>query len=328
MQQRQLGQTNISTSVIGLGTWAIGGWMWGGLSSEEEAISAIQTSLDYGVNLIDTAPVYGFGLAEEIVGKAIASRRDQVILATKCGLVWHLEKGNHFFTSAGHQVHRYLGKDSIRYEVEQSLKRLKIDYIDLYQTHWQDGTTKISETMETLLELKKEGKIRAIGVSNVTVGELEKYLQAGTVVSAQEKFSMLDRGIETELLPYCQNNHISMLSYSPLALGLLSGKISLDRQFTGDDQRKNHPRFNEQNRRKIAAMLDEFRPIAEKYSISIAQLVIAWTVAQPGITVALCGARTPTQATENAKAGQISLTTEELTQIQKILQVHLSDSSL
>src|SRR5882724_5273624 len=192
MLYRPLGQSGIQASVIGLGTWAIGGWMWGG-TDEAKAIRAIQVSLDAGITLIDTAPAYGLGLSETIVGKAVAGRRDKVVIATKCGLVWHVKRGDPFLDEKGKAIHRYLGSESIRYEVEQSLKRLNTDYIDLYQTHWQDVTTPIEETMKTLLDLKKQGKIRAIGVSNCAVEQLEAYRKIGPLDSAQEKYSMLDR---------------------------------------------------------------------------------------------------------------------------------------
>ncbi|MEC9468135.1 MAG: aldo/keto reductase, partial [Pseudomonadota bacterium] len=156
MLTREIGRSGIEASAIGLGTWAIGGWMWGG-TDEAKSISAIQASIDEGISLIDTAPAYGQGLSEEIVGKAIAGRREKVVLATKCGLVWHTQKGNHFFDYDGKPVHRYLGKDAIVHEVEQSLKRLGTDHIDHYITHWQDPTTPIAETMEALETLKTQG---------------------------------------------------------------------------------------------------------------------------------------------------------------------------
>lgn len=311
MQTRQLGQSGIEASIIGLGTWGMGGWMWGG-TDEAAAIEAIHAAIDAGVTLIDTAPAYGLGLSEEIVGKAVRGRRDQVVLATKCGLVWHTNGGDFFFTEDDRPVHRYLASSSIRHEVEESLHRLQTDYIDLYQTHWQDPTTPIEETMNTLLDLKREGKIRAIGVSNVSIPELSDYLRVGQVDSAQEKYSMLDREIEAELLPYCQQHGVAMLSYSSLALGLLSGKIGPDRAFTGDDQRASDPRFSVENRQRIATMLHEIEPIAKRYGLSVAQLVIAWTAQQLGITHVLCGARNPTQAIENARAGDVHLTEADI----------------
>lgn len=311
MQMRSIGQSNISASVIGLGTWNMGGWMWGGVE-ESDAISAIHASLDAGITLIDTAPAYGLGRSEAIVGKAIAGRRDQIILATKCGLVWHTQQGTHFFDEEDKPVYRFLGADSIRHEVEESLKRLGTDYIDLYQTHWQDATTPIEETMQTLLDLKQEGKIRAIGVSNLSTSEMDSYRSVGQLDSDQENYSMLDRDIEADLLPYTRRHDMAMLAYSPLALGLLTGKIGPDRQFDGDDQRIDNPRFSVENRQRVREMLEGFQPIARSRNLTIPQLVIAWTVAQPGITHVLVGARNAQQAIENAKTGTVKLSNEEL----------------
>jgi len=288
--------------------------MWGG-TDEAAAVRAIQASLEEGITLIDTAPAYGLGRSEEIVGRAIAGRREQVVLATKCGLVWHTNRGRPFFEQDGKTVYRYLGADSIRYELERSLRRLGTDYVDLYQTHWQDPTTPIDETMGTLLELKREGKIRAIGVSNVAVEQLEAYLRVGRVDTDQERYSAIDRGHEAALLPYCREHGIAMLAYSPLAHGLLTGKAGPERQFTGDDLRRTDPRYSVENRRRVARMLDEVRPIADAHGLTLVQLVIAWTLAQLGITHALVGARNPDQAAENARAGDVTLSAEEVARI-------------
>jgi methylglyoxal reductase len=322
MRLKQLGSSNIEASVIGLGTWAMGGWMWGG-TDEQASIQAIQASLDAGINLIDTAPAYGLGMAEVLVGKAIRDRRDKVVLATKCGLVWHTKQGNHFFDEAGKPVHRFLGGKSIRYELEESLRRLQTDYLDLYLTHWQDSTTPVSETMGTLLDLKKEGKIRAIGVSNVNLDELNAYMKVGPVDCVQEQYNMLHRDIEKTLLPTCVANNVSTLSYSSLALGLLSGKIGPERTFQGDDLRKNDPRFSLDSRKKLVPFFAGLSAIATRYSLSIAQLVIAWTVEQRGITYALCGARNAEQAVENAKAGDVTITAKDLKTINELMAKHL-----
>ncbi len=318
MQTRKIGHSDITATTIGLGTYGIGGWLWGG-SDETDATRAIDAAIDAGITLVDTAPAYGMGFAEEVVGKVIANKRDKVILSTKCGLVWHTQQGNYFFDQAGKPVHRHLGAESIKYEVEQSLKRLQTDYIDIYHTHWQDPTTPIAETMQALLDLKQAGKIRAIGVSNVTVEEMEAYQKVGKLDVDQEEYSMIGRSLEDEILPYTMKHGISMLAYSPLALGLLSGKMGPDREFTGDDQRKDNPRFSVENRQRVKALLDEFSPIAENYNITIPQLVIAWTAAQPGITHVLVGARNPTQAIENAHAGNITLSDDDLSAMNTIL---------
>ena len=200
MRHRPLGQSGIEASVVAFGAWAVGGGFWGA-ADDEASVDAIHKALDAGINFIDTAPVYGLGHSEEIVGRAIKGRRDQVVVATKCGLVWHVQKGTFMFDETGTPIHRYLGPESIRYEVEQSLRRLQTDYIDLYQTHWQDATTPIEETMATLLQLKQEGKIRAIGVSNATTQQMDEYRAKGQLDSDQEKYSMLDRGLECRATP-------------------------------------------------------------------------------------------------------------------------------
>ena len=300
---RAIGSSGLQASAVGLGTWAIGGWMWGG-TDEQASIAAIHASLDAGLTLIDTAPAYGQGLAEEIVGKAIKDRRDQVVLVTKCGLVWHTQKGNHFFDYDGGPVHRYLGADAIIHEVEQSLMRLSTDVIDLYITHWQDPTTPIADTMEALETLKADGKIRAIGASNTSVEDVAAYIEAGQLDAIQEEYSMLKRDIETTLLPICTENNVSTLSYSSLSLGLLTGGIGPDRTFSGDDLRKDNPLFSVRNREKVAAFAKDIAPVADRHEASTAQIVIAWTMQQPGITFSLCGARNPDQAAENAKSRQ------------------------
>jgi methylglyoxal reductase len=324
MITREIGRSGVAASAIGLGTWAIGGWMWGG-TDEGQAIAAIQASIDEGITLIDTAPAYGQGLAEGIVGKAIRGRRDKLVIATKCGLVWHTTAGNHFFDYEGRPVHRYLGRESIFYEVEQSLRRLGIDCIDHYITHWQDPTTPIEETVRALEDLKRQGKIRSIGASNVSPEELRAYLATGSLDAIQEEYSMVVRRIEQTLLPICVQNRVSILSYSSLALGLLSGRIGPDRKFSGDDLRKDNPRFSLANREKVARLMEEVGPVAKAHNATAAQIVIAWTIQQPGITFALCGARNPAQAAENAAAGRIRLAPEELKSISEAAARHLTD---
>jgi methylglyoxal reductase len=264
--------------------------------------------------------VYGFGRSEELGGRAIGGRRDQVVLATKCGLVWQREAGQFYFNSddAGlnptgpRKVYRYLGAASIREELEQSLKRLDTDYIDLFQTHWQDATTPIAESMEELLKLKGEGKIRAIGVCNATVTQMEEYRSIGPLDTDQEKYSLLDRQLDHDQLPYCRDAGIAVLAYSPLALGLLTGKIDAGRKFGAGDLRQDNPRFSAENLAKAAAFLGNLRVIAERRRLTLSQLVIGWTVTQPGLTHALVGARDVNQARENAMAGRVELAADDL----------------
>ncbi|MBL8583091.1 MAG: aldo/keto reductase [Rhizobiaceae bacterium] len=324
MLVREIGRSGVKASAIGLGTWAIGGWMWGG-TDERQSIAAIQASIDEGVTLIDTAPAYGQGLSEEIVGKAIKGRRDKVVLATKCGLVWHTTKGRHFFDYEGRPVHRYLGRESIVHEIEQSLRRLGTDRIDLYITHWQDPTTPVAETMEALEALKAEGKIRSIGASNLSIDELDAYVATGGLDAIQEEYSMVKRGIEQTLLPVCAGRAIATLSYSSLALGLLSGRIGPDRVFAGDDLRRDNPRFSIANREKVARLMAEIVPIAQAHAATPAQIVVAWTLGQPGITFALCGARNPAQAKENAAAGRLRLSQAETVTISEAATRHLTN---
>lgn len=332
MKTRPLGRSGIETSVVGFGAWAIGGWTWGG-TNESESIRAIHAFLDAGGSLIDTAPVYGFGRSEEIVGKAIADRRDRVVLATKCGMRWDLnaeqlaraekkfsttEDDIDWSGSAGDasfSVYIYNGRDGIREEVERSLQRLKTDVIDLYQTHWQGDDTAIQERMEALEELRKEGKIRAIGVSNATVEQIQAYSAFGQVDVDQEKYSMLDRNMEHTNLPFCHEQQIAFFAYSPLGQGLLTGRITADRSYEEGDQRRFKERFNPENVQEVQRILEPVQRIARRHEATCAQVTIAWTLAQPGCSHALCGARTPQQAIENARAGAIALSEDELNQI-------------
>lgn len=326
MKYRRIGKSDFNASVVALGAWAIGGWKWGG-TEESSAVRTIQSAIDHGINLIDTAPIYGFGRSEEILGRAIKDRRDRVILATKCGLVWDRIAGDfHFYCDdkgqtenpSKYTVYRYLHPDSISEEVERSLKRLNMECIDLYQTHFPDSTTRIEDTLAMLMKLKDQGKIRAFGASNVTVEQLRQY--NASIVSDQERFSMLDRNIEENTnLAYCIENDIALLAYSPLVHGLLTGKIGPEREFADGDLREGHPRFTVENRLRILEMLKQFEEIAKNHNANVSQLVIAWTFSQHGITHVLCGARTEDQVIDNAKAGEISLTTEEIEIMNKII---------
>jgi aryl-alcohol dehydrogenase-like predicted oxidoreductase len=335
MQLRKLGDSGIDASVIAFGAWAIGGWMWGG-ADEKDAIDAIHAALDNGINLIDTAPIYGFGHSEKVVGKALKGGwRDRAVIASKCGLVWEGSEGSHEFDSSEaiidgdprskYHVYRFLGAKSVRREVENSLKRLGVEVIDVMQTHWQDSTTPISETAGELLKLKKEGKIRAIGCSNATPGQMDEYRAAAPLDVDQEKYSMLDRAPEKTNLPYCARNNVAFFAYSPLAQGLLAGAIGPDRKFADSDQRARDARYGVANRKRILAFLEDIKPVADKRRLTYGQLVAAWTVAQPGCSHALLGARNARQAAENAKAGFVELDGEDLAAIAEAMDKHLAD---
>jgi methylglyoxal reductase len=332
MKTRSLGGSGIQASVVGFGAWAIGGWTWGG-ADDEQSVRAIHAFLDAGGTLVDTAPIYGFGHSEEVVGQAIADRRGKVVLATKCGMRWdptdvQKRRAKRKFstsdedidwsgkaTDKSFDVFIYNGRDGIFEEIERSLKRLKTDVIDLYQTHWQEDATPIEERMGALEDLKRQGKIRAIGVSNATPAEIDEYRRYGEVDSDQEKYSMLDRKMELTNLPKCAKEKIAFLAYSPLAQGLLTGKITADREFAPGDQRRSNRRFKPENILKLQSILDHTRPIAKKHELSVAHLTMAWTLAQPGCTHVLCGARSPEQAIDNAGAGSVELTSDELATI-------------
>ncbi len=332
MRTRPLGSSGIQASVIAMGTWAIGGWMWGG-SDEDDAIRAIHAALDRGINLFDTAPIYGFGHSELLVGKALKDRRDKAIIATKCGMVCNTRAGELKMRSTasgpsehGHvEVYIYNHPESIRREVEDSLARLQTDRIDLYQTHWQEGVTPIEETMGALMRLKEQGKIRAIGVCNASVAQMQRYRSVGPLDSDQEKYSMLDRKLDAEQAPqsqaqWCSKNNAAILAYSPLVLGLLTGAATPDRVYAEGDLRRTHKRFTVENRTRIQALLARFQPIAARHSCTLGQLVIAWTIAQPGITHALVGARTQAQIAENAKGGEITLSQKDLHEMNEALK--------
>lgn len=320
--KRPLGGSGIEASVVALGTWAIGGDGWGG-SQRTDDIVAIQAAIDAGINFIDTAPVYGFGISETIVGEAIQGRRDEVIIASKCGLRWNAEVGEfNFEDGEGNRIHKCLSPESIAYELDESLRRLGVETIDLYQTHWQTETTAIEDTMAELLRLKDAGKIRAIGVSNVAPAQVDEYLRIGEIASIQEMFSMIDRDHEPDLFPKAKQDGLAVLAYSPLAMGLLTGKLGPERTFEASDNRSWSPRFSVENRIKVAALLDDLRPIAADNQLSLPQMVISWTVAQSSVTHVLCGARSLTQAQENAVGGQGRLDRASVIEISKILDKH------
>ncbi len=326
MKYRTLAGTDLELPVITFGAWAAGGWMWGG-SDRNDAIKAIQASYELGVNAIDTAAVYGQGESEEIVGEAVKDiPRDKVYILTKFGMRWDLDqpKGDFAFKSkdnsgADIDVYRYAGKESIILECENSLKRLGTDYIDLYQIHWPDSTTPIQESMEAVAQLIKDGKIRYAGVSNYSAEQMEEAVKHVNIVSDQVPYSMIKRDIEKTLVPWCLDNNKSILAYSPMERGLLTGKIKPGHQFAEGDHRANLYYFRDENITKTNGFLKSIQPIADEKGISLSQLVLLWTLEQPGITIALAGARNAEQAVQNAKAADVVITNEEVDQITQSL---------
>ncbi|HTI92226.1 MAG TPA: aldo/keto reductase [Puia sp.] len=325
MEYRQLGESGLSASAITFGAWAIGGWMWGG-SERKDAVEAIRASYDQGVTSIDTAAVYGQGLSEEIVGEALQGiPRDKVQIMTKFGMRWDDTKGEFAFKSQDNDgkpldIYKFAGRDSIIKECEASLRRLKTDYIDLYQIHWPDVTTPIAETMETLAGLVKAGKVRAVGVSNYDKAQMIEAEKTVKLASNQVPFSMVRRDIETDLVPYCIENHKAILAYSPLQRGVLTGKIKPGHTYNEGDNRGESKYFTGQNLFRINAFLDELRSLASDKGASLAQLVIRWTLDRPGITIALVGARNAAQAVQNAGAIRLKLSPEEIQLINEKLE--------
>ncbi|MEN7548460.1 aldo/keto reductase [Rapidithrix thailandica] len=324
MEKRKLANTEVEVSVVTFGAWAIGGWMWGG-ADQKDAIEAIHAALDHDISSIDTAPVYGFGLSEELVGKALeGKKREQVQVLTKYGLRWDTDKGNFKFASQNAQgeavnIQEYAGKESVIKECEDSLRRLKTDYIDLYQIHWPDPTTPIEETMEAVQQLLQQGKIRAAGVCNYNVDQVSEALKYAPIVSNQVPYSMVNRGIEADVMPQAKEKQMGILAYSPLQRGLLTGKITPDYQFGEGDHRPGTPHFQPENLKRTNEFLAKIKPIAEEHDASLSQLVIAWTLRQPAMACALVGARNAQQTIENAKGGRLNLSEESLAKINREL---------
>lgn len=317
MKYRKLANTDLLLSEVTFGAWAAGGWMWGG-TERKDAIDAIRVSYSMGVTSIDTAPIYGQGTSEEIVGEAIKGLpRDRFQILTKYGMRWDLKKGDFAFSSKNNNgenidIYKYAGKESIIKECEDSLKRIGTDYIDLYQIHWPDSTTPIAESMEAVSRLIEQGKVRYAGVCNYNAAQMAEAGKYIILASDQVPYSMVKRGIEAELIPYCLDNNKSILAYSPLERGLLTGKIRPGHVFAPGDHRKDVSFFKEENLRRTDEFLDLLKPLAAEKRLTLGQLVILWTLQQPGITITLVGARNSEQAIENAKAIDSTLTKDEI----------------
>ncbi|WP_293309616.1 aldo/keto reductase [Pedobacter sp. UBA5917] len=317
MEYRKIGNSDLELSVITFGAWAAGGWMWGS-TDRNDAINAIKAGYDLGVTSIDTAPIYGQGDSEEIVGDAIKGiSRDKLQLVTKFGMRWDLAKGDFGFKSknndgAAIDIYKYAGKESVIYECEQSLKRLGTDYIDLYQIHWPDVTTPISETFEAVGRLIEQGKVRYAGVCNYDVAQLKEADQTLEIVSNQIPFSMVNRGVEEEIVPYCIEKNKSVLAYSPMERGLLTGKLKPGHQFEEGDHRQGNKFFTPESIEKTNAFLAKIEPLANEKNATLSQLVLRWTVERPGITIALAGARNEKQAVQNAEAINVKLSADEI----------------
>jgi aryl-alcohol dehydrogenase-like predicted oxidoreductase len=313
MQMRQLGNTDMNLTTVGLGTWAIGGpWQYGwGPQDDDEASAAILKALDIGINWIDTAPAYGLGHSEELVGQALKQVKQKPLVATKCGLLWNEKK----------EKVTCLKRESIRQECHASLKRLGVDVIDLYQVHWPDPDEDIEEAWEEMAKLAKEGKVRFIGVSNYNVEQIERIREIHPVASLQPPYSMIHREVEDELLGYCAENNIGVVAYSPMQRGLLTGKFSQERlaALPIDDHRRRSPDFHDPQFTAALQLVDKLKVIAERNGKTCAQLAISWVLRRPEIAAAIAGARRPDQITETAPASDWDLSQQDIEEIEQLL---------
>ncbi|MDY0290054.1 MAG: aldo/keto reductase [Sphaerochaeta sp.] len=322
MQYKLLGNTDMRISALSLGTWAMGGGDSWGPSDEKTSIATIKKALDVGINFIDTAPAYGNGLSENILGRALSDSRNDYVLATKCGIVWGPDdEGSVHKSRDGVTIRRNLSPSSIRVQVEESLKRLDTGYIDLLITHWQSiepFSTPIEETVSVLEELKREGKIRAYGASNVTLEQIREYQKYGNLSLVQERFSLLSRQNLDKAL-YCDQMNITFQAYSPLERGLLTGRVALDSEVIGT-AKASIPWFQPEKRVQVLAMLDGLSEMGGRYGCSVGTLVIAWTLAQTMSMNVLCGARKSEHLEENALAASVHLAQEDLLRIDALAQ--------
>lgn len=313
MQQRQLGKTDLELTTVGLGTWAMGGpWQYGwGPQDDEEAVAAVVTALDQGINWIDTAPAYGLGHSEELVGQALAQTKHKPHIATKCGLLWNDKK----------EKVSCLEPQSIRRECHASLDRLGIETIDLYHMHWPDPDEEIEVAWEEMARLVEEGKVRYLGASNYSVAQLERVGRIHPVASLQPPYSMLHREVEDELLAYCAEHDIGVVVYSPMQRGLLTGAFSPERlsRLAPDDHRLKHPDFQEPRFSATLALVEQLKRIAQRHGHTCAQLAISWVLRRREVTAAIVGARRPQQITETVGAGDWNLSDDDIEEIEQLL---------
>ena len=315
MKTKELGKSGLALTRVGLGTWAIGGsgWQFGwGSQDDRDSIATVHEALDLGINWIDTAAVYGLGHSEEIVGRAVAGRRDRVILATKCGRM--TDPGSTTIVSR-------LKAESVRKELEASLRRLKTDFIDLYQIHWPDPDPDIEEGWEEIAKAVKEGKVRYAGVSNFNPEQMRRIQKIHPIASLQPPYSMLRRDVEKEVLPFCAANGIGVICYSPMQMGLLTGAFTRERaaSLPADDVRMRNPLFTEPALSRNLALVEGLRPLAERNGRSLAELAVAWVLRRPEVTAAIVGGRRPGQVAEIAAAADWQLTPADLMEIDALL---------
>ena len=312
MKTRQFGNTDMHITPLGFGTWALGGggWSFGwGKQDDTDSIAAIKRALDLGINWIDTAPAYGLGHAEEIVAAALKGRIEKPYIFTKCSRVWNPGEKT---------IHGSLKADSIRREIEDSLRRLQVDTIDLYQMHWPDPEADIEEGWRTMAELQKEGKVRYIGVSNFNVSQLRRVMAIAPVSSLQPPYSLINREVEKEILPFCQQHDIAVIAYSPMQSGLLTGQMTRERiaHLPDDDWRKRNEEFREPRLSRNLALVEKLRDIAILYQRTPAEAAVAWTLQNPAVTGAIVGARNPYQVDNIVGAAEFRFNERELGEIE------------
>ena len=322
MRTMKIGKSGIEASVVGIGAWAIGGDSMWGASDDAESVRTIHRARELGVTLLDTAPAYGLGHSEEVVGKALAGRRGDYVLSSKCGIRWDIKEGALLMERDGVRIVRNTRPEHLANEIEMSLRRLKTDYIDIYIVHWQalpEFPCPIADTMGFLADMKKQGKIRAIGASNLSPEQFIEYTQAGQLDLIQEKYSLLDRVAEGKFFDLCAQHEVSFQAYSPLERGILTGKITAETKVEMTVAKSRVAWFQPENLPKIAALAEKWAPLCQKYDCSMTQLVISWTAAQGnGRNVnVLCGARKLHQIEENAKGGDIVLETVDVASMRK-----------
>lgn len=313
MQKRKLGDTDMQLTTVGLGTWAMGGpWQFGwGPQDDDEALGAILAALDRGINWIDTAPAYGLGHSEELVGQALRQTKHKPYIATKCGLLWNDKK----------EKVPCLKPESIRRECHASLERLGIETIDLYQMHWPDPDEEIEAAWEEMARLVDEGKARYIGVSNYNVAQLERIRRIHPPASLQPPYSMLHREAEEELLPYCARHRMGVVVYSPMQRGLLTGAFSHERlaALAPDDHRRRHPDFQEPRFSATLRLVEQLKQIAQRHGRTCSQLAISWVLRRREITAAIVGARRPDQIEETAQASDWNLSEDDIKEIERLV---------
>ncbi|HYX52659.1 MAG TPA: aldo/keto reductase [Candidatus Limnocylindrales bacterium] len=317
MQTRKLGNSDLAITPIGVGAWAMGGGDWAfswGHQEDQQSIAAIHAALDAGVNWIDTAAIYGLGHSEEVVGKAIAGRSKRPYVFTKCGLVWNEQR----------EISRSLKADSVRRELEASLRRLRVDAIDLYQIHWPDPEPEIEEGWQALAQAQKEGKVRWIGVSNFSVAQMKRAQPIAPITSLQPPYNIVTADIEKEILPYCRQNNIGVIVYSPMKSGLLTGKMTRERiaKLPPDDFRPRTPSFKEPLLTRNLGLVEVLRKIGERHNHTPGEVAIAWALRDPVVTGAIVGMRSAEQAKEVLRAAEFRLSADEIGEIEGYLRAN------